>query len=1023
MKTKVQLLLATLVASALSAPCMYAQTDITSQHLVNPDFEFASEGVPNNGELFRGDPWGWQRTGDLLGNSWGTNADGINYNGSSLCWYNSSPMPEKFELYQIVEGLPAGDYLVTCRLGIFADRVGYQRLFANNNVQYYGKESVYTSNLIEGEINTFAGWDPTPSGLALLQDMLVMVTIKEGEPLKLGIRSNNLMSNGTANTTTNYGWFKVDYFNLYYLEEGISGYHKMNLSQKIEQINQLDPDQLPRGTWNSINAIKAIADEIYNSSDNADELSAMVTKLDSCILEADTAQRAVQDLNDFVDLNYPGLKALKYPGLETFEAEYWKTVDLQSDEEATRKDFEQALIDFKAAIDIYKISGFEIASLTNPIDASFLIKNPDFEQGDKNWDLDGFWTIGTGDQYPNFGGTFMERWIDIKLGTLGDFGASQTLTGLRNGIYRISSTGSACNQGDATLQVTGAYLYGNSTYQSVMSENGVGARFEFDVIVTDGTLTIGMKTVNTNANWAAFDNLGLSYLGNGDLNSYKTAYTQQITRAKEMLKEDILPGEMNSLRNTINNVEQADQTSIASLEKVLSQLNTSLNSAEVSMKGLKNFKAGSYNNGIKITVNEEGIYDEPIIELMANVMLNVDDILAKDTTTAAAYPELTTTLDKYLSFTGAYQKFTTLKETTSESNLLELIEAVTDSQLEAVTADSSKISHSKEIFATISSFINTYTLAIGYAFDEEYSEEACLKLMKTIEEQFAITKENYDKASEAEKIILSELGAMRFNGIDAGENSEVTKYTIVNPETDNTVSSEAPQGWTVDRGNGNDFSNCGAHWSGDVNDYYLNSYNSAGGQLKYTAQQEIKGIPNGTYKLVAAARAHGNNSYVYAKANGMIYKTEIPNMGDRGGNIWESLKDDPIASGVHDGAGYGWNWVEVADINVNTNSMTIGCSTNSAVTQGNGFNGYWISVDNFKLYYTNADYSGTGIEEVNSENSGIIAYSQNGYIQVIGEENYTITSINGIPVSPNTQLAPGIYIVKTGNKIIKVTVE
>lgn len=103
--------------------------------------------------------------------------------------------------------------------------------------------------------------------------------------------------------------------------------------------------------------------------------------------------------------------------------------------------------------------------------------------------------------------------------------------------------------------------------------------------------------------------------------------------------------------------------------------------------------------------------------------------------------------------------------------------------------------------------------------------------------------------------------------------------------------------------------------------------------------------------------------------------------------------------------------------------MTIGCSTNSAVTQGNGFNGYWISVDNFKLYYTNADYSGTGIEEVNSENSGIIAYSQNGYIQVIGEENYTITSINGIPVSPNTQLAPGIYIVKAGNKIIKVTVE
>lgn len=180
--------------------------------LNNPDFEYKSEGVLNDGSTVRGIPYGWSFNGALTGNSFGINNDGINYNGNNLCWINSSPMPDEFELYQVVDSLPVGEYIIRCRLAVMSDRVTNQRLFANNNVQYFGDESDYTSNLTEGENNTFAGWMPSAS--YNLKEMEVKIKIKEGDSLKLGIRSGNLLSDGINETLNNSGWFKVDHFRL-----------------------------------------------------------------------------------------------------------------------------------------------------------------------------------------------------------------------------------------------------------------------------------------------------------------------------------------------------------------------------------------------------------------------------------------------------------------------------------------------------------------------------------------------------------------------------------------------------------------------------------------------------------------------------------------------------------------------------------------------------------------------------------------------------------------------------------------
>jgi hypothetical protein len=196
-----------------AAIAAYRQTVVQStSYIVNPDFEITT-GMRQDGASWRGDPYGWTHSGDLSGQSWGANPDGANYHGQYLCWYHCIPMPQQFELYQDIAGVPAGKYVVKCRLVVNESRLlTTQRLFANNDVQYFGKEEDYGANLTDGERNTFAGW--TPNGSFFLKEMAVETEVLPGEPLRIGIRSSNQYKNGSRETGLESGWFKVDHFRL-----------------------------------------------------------------------------------------------------------------------------------------------------------------------------------------------------------------------------------------------------------------------------------------------------------------------------------------------------------------------------------------------------------------------------------------------------------------------------------------------------------------------------------------------------------------------------------------------------------------------------------------------------------------------------------------------------------------------------------------------------------------------------------------------------------------------------------------
>ena len=192
--------------------CSTDETEFTKR-MVNSDFEYKSKGVLNDGTTVNGIPYGWNMTGNLIGHSFGINNDATNFSGSNLCWVYSIPMPAKFSLSQSVKGLPAGEYVVRCRLAAFSGLLTNVRLFANNNVQYFGSQSDYGKNLTAGETNSFAGHTGSSNASPLLQEMAVKVSILNGDSLKVGILTSNLLKDSTS-ATTNAGWFKVDYFRI-----------------------------------------------------------------------------------------------------------------------------------------------------------------------------------------------------------------------------------------------------------------------------------------------------------------------------------------------------------------------------------------------------------------------------------------------------------------------------------------------------------------------------------------------------------------------------------------------------------------------------------------------------------------------------------------------------------------------------------------------------------------------------------------------------------------------------------------
>lgn len=224
-------------------------SELTLEHISNYDFEIGSDGKVNAEGTVRGIPYGWKSKGTLNGNSYGINQDAIKYHGKNVCWISSSPMPSDYALYQTIEAgkLEAGIYRVSCLLWVEKEKLANCRLFANSNVQYYGKESDYTNLLTKGETNTYAGYEGLSNSNMTVRPMEVYVNLSEGEALSFGIKSSNRNNDGTSSANDKVGWFKVDFFQLEKVE-AIPEEPKEDLTLTEQVLTNYDFEQYAVGT-------------------------------------------------------------------------------------------------------------------------------------------------------------------------------------------------------------------------------------------------------------------------------------------------------------------------------------------------------------------------------------------------------------------------------------------------------------------------------------------------------------------------------------------------------------------------------------------------------------------------------------------------------------------------------------------------------------------------------------------------------------------------------------------------------
>ncbi|MCD8301716.1 MAG: hypothetical protein LUC44_01705, partial [Prevotellaceae bacterium] len=270
---------------------------------------------------------------------------------------------------------------------------------------------------------------------------------------------------------------------------------------------------------------------------------------------------------EFVDYtNYEALVTLYETLLQAAEAGI-DTSDasaVYNNSSATLEEIEAASDVLSAAVKDALMGG---ATKDNPVDVTSLIENNDFSTGDiSGWDctfVSGTSATNLGYQsasytnedvtYINHEGAevnpfvsgFIEAWASSgnQFGentsvsrNIGDGELSQTMKSLPAGQYKLSADAIAVQQDNTALTVSGVHLFATGgtidNYISIATGNGVPEHFELTFVSTGGDVTLGLRTVYTDANWIAADNFELMYYGAFEGSAYYVILQNSIEAAQ-----------------------------------------------------------------------------------------------------------------------------------------------------------------------------------------------------------------------------------------------------------------------------------------------------------------------------------------------------------------------------------------------------------------------------------------------------------------------------------------------------------
>lgn len=188
----------------------------------------------------------------------------------------------------------------------------------------------------------------------------------------------------------------------------------------------------------------------------------------------------------------------------------------------------EVITDAANAVKASIISRCALASESNPVDVSFLVANAgvgDDSNVHAGWNVDGEWGNNITSMPSNaaegiaLAGRFYEKWVGSP-NTLDNATLSQVVNALPEGKYALMVDALAVQQDGNNSDINGVSLFIGDKNVTVSTPNGVPATFMTPICEIEGdnqSLTLGFKLEGTNANWVAFDNFHLIYLGKLDI--------------------------------------------------------------------------------------------------------------------------------------------------------------------------------------------------------------------------------------------------------------------------------------------------------------------------------------------------------------------------------------------------------------------------------------------------------------------------------------------------------------------------
>lgn len=837
---------------------------------------------------------------------------------------------------------------------------------ANNTTD---KAVVLYASTSEGEAQAVVGIGSTGLSSSIPQTDTYKVAVDN-----FMVSSDGKLTIGFKTNQTIQGkWHGVDNFKLLY-------YGSDKKTAVIAQAQKLTNSEHPEGYNTLVAAYSAKADALTAESTEEEvnaaleEGKALYKEIQAAIVNYNALSALMTEAETLLKNEWPGaaeLQAADDAAFSIYGGDNYGT--------AVNTDFVKASKDLSAAIFKYRFTA--PSSKEAPLDVSFLLTNANIEAGATGWTCTGGMTAkaiqqngygGIDDTNDLFTGTYSyEMWLGT---TSAPFNASfyQAISQkLPSGIYTLTGAVSANDQGSKDI-LSGAYLFANedTTLLTVKQNTSSPDIYTVSTLVVDSTLKVGYKLVNAYANWCVSDNYSLSYYKIDDA----TALSTLIKTAKNTAEKNMLPYELKNLNTAISTAENAT----ANQESILA-INNAISNANKAIESMKSFKAGKYARLAALVSPEE-------IVTFAKARLAIADQALLDAQNSAIFSVQDSILGNDLAYANLYVSASDIAATLSTENA----QIITNSQASTIVAATTK--SSAEALATLTADVL--------------------------------------KARQME--------------VKAG--SDVTSW-ITNPGFENTT---FPAGWTNNSMSSNTiqppleitwFAEKEMVGNGFTGTKCIEKWIAVGSKLAdYSIQQTIIGLPAGEYTISVWGKAiqqalsthidettgeevfnaesdtlnelkNVTGTYLFAQDQ----KTEIstPNIYDAelaqfSNVVRTNIVNNATASREPVSRRFSVKCKIATDIN-----LTFGVKTESTTAN-------WISFDNFSITCDKLD--DTGIENVSAENT-FKAFTQNGYIYVIGADKYSITNIAGQNVSTTNQLPAGIYIVTAEKQSIKVVVK